>query len=177
MFICIYLMWLSCLPYFFAYFQIGTAITFLQNAGVKRNPLNQKQQFLRTKGLTEDEIQIACERAGVYTGEPQHQASASASGGTVINMGITSPSPASGGGGSQYLRHHDHGAAPASTSFLAVGNKSLLQHVRDVVSASALVAGVAYAVYMFYKVCRSREHCIALVDCLWRRGRTYTWLI
>lgn len=125
--------------YSLQYVQIGTAITFLQNPGVRRNPLNQKQQFLRSKGLTEDEIQIACERAGVFSGDPAAAAAAgSSSSSTVINMGIGGrPSAA---------------AAAAASLGHAPPVKSLLQYVRDVASASALVAGVAYAIYMFYKV-------------------------
>lgn len=124
--------------------QIGTAITFLQNAGVKRNPLNQKQQFLRSKGLTEDEIQIACERAGVFGGSGADPT-------TVINMGIGTAAAAAAAS-DQRLHHHLHGIPLRSPAA-----KSLLQHVRDVLSASALVAGVAYAVYMFYKVGRPTE--------------------
>lgn len=126
--------------YSLQYVQIGTAITFLQNPGVRRNPLNQKQQFLRSKGLTEDEIQIACERAGVFSGDPAAAGAAagSSSSSTVINMGIGGrPSAA---------------AAAAASLGHAPPVKSLLQYVRDVASASALVAGVAYAIYMFYKV-------------------------
>jgi len=61
---------------------INTAVQFLQNNNVQRNPLSQKQKFLRSKGLTENEIQIACERAGVFSHDPNS---------TVINMGISTP--------------------------------------------------------------------------------------
>lgn len=70
------------IPYEIKYFQINTAVQFLQNNNVQRNPLSQKQKFLRSKGLTEDEIQIACERAGVFSHDPNS---------TVINMGISTP--------------------------------------------------------------------------------------
>jgi len=61
---------------------INTAVQFLQNNNVQRNPLSQKQKFLRSKGLTEEEIQIACERAGVFSHDPNS---------TVISMGISTP--------------------------------------------------------------------------------------
>lgn len=61
---------------------INTAVQFLQNNNVQRNPLSQKQKFLRSKGLTENEIQIACERAGVFSHDPNS---------TVISMGISTP--------------------------------------------------------------------------------------
>lgn len=40
-------------------------MNFLTNPNVQRSTLQQKQKFLRDKGLTEHEIQIACERAGI----------------------------------------------------------------------------------------------------------------
>lgn len=33
--------------------------------------MSQKQSFLRAKGMTEDEIQVACERAGAFSKAPQ----------------------------------------------------------------------------------------------------------
>jgi peroxin-14 len=46
---------------------------------VQRSPISQKQKFLRSKGLNEQEIQIACEQAGVFTQAPAHQ--------NVVSMG------------------------------------------------------------------------------------------
>ncbi|XP_026478261.1 peroxisomal membrane protein PEX14 isoform X2 [Ctenocephalides felis] len=45
---------------------VQTAVKFLQNPNVQRSAITQKQQFLRSKGLSEDEIQAACERAGAF---------------------------------------------------------------------------------------------------------------
>ncbi|GJQ80366.1 hypothetical protein Trydic_g12230 [Trypoxylus dichotomus] len=45
---------------------IQTAVKFLQNQNVVGTPLAQKQKFLQKKGLTDREIQIACERSGAY---------------------------------------------------------------------------------------------------------------
>lgn len=39
---------------------------FLQNHNVINTPLAQKQKFLQRKGLTDREIQAACERSGAY---------------------------------------------------------------------------------------------------------------
>jgi len=99
---------------------INTAVQFLQNDNVQRNPLSQKQKFLRSKGMTEEEIQIACERAGVFTHDPNS---------TVINMGISTPTM-------QYVVQR-----PMTT----------LQRIREILSSTALIAGFAYAIYMFYK--------------------------
>ncbi|XP_077298113.1 peroxisomal biogenesis factor 14 isoform X2 [Arctopsyche grandis] len=41
---------------------ITTAVKFLSNPNIQRSPLDQKQSFLRAKGLTEDEIHKAFEK-------------------------------------------------------------------------------------------------------------------
>lgn len=46
--------------------QIKTAVKFLQNPHVAKSPLAKSQHFLRSKGLTDQEIQLACERSGAY---------------------------------------------------------------------------------------------------------------
>jgi hypothetical protein len=46
------------------YLQISTAVKFLQNPNVQRSSLAHQQAFLKRKGLTDEEVQIACERAG-----------------------------------------------------------------------------------------------------------------
>lgn len=38
----------------------------MQNPNVVNTPLAQKQKFLQRKGLTDQEIQIACEKSGAY---------------------------------------------------------------------------------------------------------------
>lgn len=104
-------------------FQIATAITFLANKDVMRHPLNQKQQFLRSKGLSENEIQIACERAGIFPrpGGPGH---------TVLDMSPTS-------------RH----------ALMAAYQKprSRIRQFLEIVNSVAAVSGIAYCVYLFYK--------------------------
>lgn len=107
-------------------------MTFLQNQSVKRNPLSQKQQFLRSKGLTEEEIQIACERSGVFTTDPNS---------TVINMGISAPTASAMA--AKYSLNQPNSMWPVQTT---------LQKIKDVLSSTALFAGIAYAIYLFYKV-------------------------
>ncbi|XP_013786471.2 peroxisomal membrane protein PEX14-like, partial [Limulus polyphemus] len=48
----------------FSVFQIATAVHFLQNPKVKASPLSQKRAFLIKKGLTNEEIDFAIDRAG-----------------------------------------------------------------------------------------------------------------
>ncbi|CAG9767553.1 unnamed protein product [Ceutorhynchus assimilis] len=45
---------------------IDTAVKFLLNPKVISSPLCHKQQFLQKRGLTEDEIKVACERSEAY---------------------------------------------------------------------------------------------------------------
>ncbi|XP_019881838.2 peroxisomal membrane protein PEX14 isoform X2 [Aethina tumida] len=51
---------------------VQTAVRFLQNPNVVNTPLAQKQKFLQRKGLTDPEIQLACERSGAYTAHNQN---------------------------------------------------------------------------------------------------------
>jgi peroxin-14 len=46
--------------------QVGTAVKFLQNPNVQKSSLANRQAFLKKKGLTDEEVQIACERAGAF---------------------------------------------------------------------------------------------------------------
>lgn len=107
---------------------ITTAVNFLQNAKVRHSTLIQKQQFLRSKGLSAEEIQIACERAGIFNADPNN---------TVINMGISTAGHTTG-----YVNHNQQLVQQPRTS---------LQSMRDALHSMALISGLAYAVYWFYK--------------------------
>lgn len=108
---------------------ITTAIKFLNNPNVMRSAINQKQSFLRSKGLTEEEIQLACERAGVFTKDPNIQSQ------TVISMGV---SPAA-------VPH------PKAGNYVIQSQQSWFGRVREILNSVALVSGLMYAVYLFYK--------------------------
>lgn len=101
-------------------------MNFLQNAKVRHTTLLQKQQFLRSKGLTSTEIQMACERAGVFTQDPNGQP-------TVINMGINATQT-----------HAQLALQPT--------RQTTLGRIKEVLHSMALLGGVAYAIYMFWKV-------------------------
>lgn len=45
--------------------QISTAVAFLKLPQVQSSPLKGKQEFLLSKGLTDEEVRISCEIAGV----------------------------------------------------------------------------------------------------------------
>lgn len=118
--------------------QITTAVTFLQNPNVQRSALNQKQQFLRSKGLTEDEIQLACEKAGAFSLDPTR---------TAINMdphnSIIRPS------------YSYHGKP-----------KSTLEKVKDILSSITMIGGIGYAIYLFYKVYKNPRFRLKLLNSL-----------
>lgn len=99
----------------------------MQNNNVRRSPLNQKQQFLRSKGLNEDEIQIACERAGVFTTDPNS---------TVINIGSSTTTTG------QPIVQYQQQQVKLTT----------FQRIKDIAGTTAFIAGIAYGVYLFYKV-------------------------
>lgn len=111
---------------------ITTAIKFLNNPNVLRSAINQKQAFLRSKGLTENEIQLACERAGVFTNDPtavQNQ--------TVISMGVGTSSGPPGYSKANYVIQQ-----PRQTWF---------GKIKEVLNSVALISGLMYGVYLFYK--------------------------
>lgn len=105
---------------------ITTAVKFLNNPNVMRSAINQKQSFLRSKGLSEEEIQLACERAGVFTKDPNIQSQ------TVISMGV---SP----------------AAHPNANYVIQPRQSWFGRVKEILNSVALISGLMYAVYLFYK--------------------------
>lgn len=110
---------------------IVTAVKFLNNPNVVRSAINKKQAFLRSKGLTEDEIQLACERAGVFTADPAALPTQ-----TVISMGVESS-----GVGSSFPK----------SSYQVQPRQNFLTRMKDMLSSVAMLSGLMYGVYMFYK--------------------------
>ncbi|XP_036035350.1 peroxisomal membrane protein PEX14 isoform X1 [Onychomys torridus] len=49
---------------------IATAVKFLQNSRVRQSPLATRRAFLKKKGLTDDEIDLAFQQSGTATDEP-----------------------------------------------------------------------------------------------------------
>lgn len=116
--------------------QITTAIKFLNNPNVVRSAVTQKQSFLRSKGMTEEEIQLACERAGVFTKDPNLQTQ------TVISMGMgTSGAPTGYSNGNYVIQP----------------KQSWLGRLKEILNSVALVSGLMYGVYLFYKVSKTSK--------------------
>lgn len=88
--------------------------------------LAQKQTFLQRKGLSDKEIQIACEKAGAYI---LHE-----------NQNRVIPSPAL-----------QHVPVPYNATKQIV-RYNLLDKLKEIVHNVALVSAVVYAIYKFYEV-------------------------
>lgn len=84
----------------------------------------QKEKFLRSKGLTDAEVQMAFQQAGIFAKDPNN---------TIINMDI---------------RHQTPSLIPLHRS----ETETVLQKIYHVISSTAIVAGVIYSIYHVYKV-------------------------
>lgn len=103
---------------------IGTAIKFLQNPNVQKSSLASQQAFLKRKGLTDEEVHIACERARAI-GSPSHNGQLQ----TVLQ----------------------HTAAPVAPPSYMLPPPSHWSRFRDVVNTIAVIGGITYGLYLLYK--------------------------
>lgn len=103
---------------------MNTAASFLQNVNVARSSIVQKETFLRSKGLTDEEIKLAFQQAGVFAKDPNN---------TIINMEI--------------------GHRPPLQTPMALFRtpETVLQKIYNIVSSTAMVTGFLYAIYYIYK--------------------------
>ncbi|XP_030754582.1 peroxisomal membrane protein PEX14 isoform X1 [Sitophilus oryzae] len=102
---------------------VNTAIKFLQNPKVINSSLAQKQNFLQRRGLSDEEIRIACEKSGAYTHHEQQ---------------LSSPSPP-----------YSYSLNPYQKSMST--QITLFDKVRDLVQNIALFSIVAYVLHKFYE--------------------------
>ena len=109
--------------------QVDTAVKFLQNPKVSSSPLKTKQDFLRRKGLTEDEIKKACELSA--TPMTDHNVL------PVSNEHISIPIPQ----GQIYPYYQQQVFRP-----------TIFTRIKEFFNAAALVGATVYCVYWFYKV-------------------------
>jgi len=96
---------------------IVTAVNFLNNPKVARSTLIQKRNFLASKGLTNEEIQKAFEKVGIFEKMDSQDE-------TRININSVQP-----------YKHQ-------MTTF---------EKIKDIISSAALISGLAYGIYLFYK--------------------------
>lgn len=97
----------------------------MRNPKVARSSLLQKRNFLISKGLSDPEIQEAFERIGIFS---KANSLEEAMDETKINIPT----------------------APPVQSYARV--LSTFEKVKDVLSSVALLSGIAYGIYVFYKV-------------------------
>lgn len=97
----------------------------MKNPKVRNSSLLQKRNFLASKGLIDEEIQLAFERVGIF----DKISDMTMNDDTKINIPQFQIQPTT-------YRHQ-------MTTF---------EKIKDVLSSVALISGIAYAAYMFYKV-------------------------
>ncbi|XP_069677718.1 peroxisomal membrane protein PEX14 [Periplaneta americana] len=105
---------------------VNTAVKFLQNPNVQSSSLAHRQAFLKRKGLTEEEVQIACERAGAFDNSGKN--------GQLQTMFQHPPVPPP-----QHLVPHTLPPPTRWTRF------------REIANTIAIIGGITYGLYLFYK--------------------------
>ncbi|XP_070159169.1 peroxisomal membrane protein PEX14 [Polyergus mexicanus] len=108
---------------------VKTAVQFLQNSKVSSSPLMQKQEFLKRKGLTDEEIKTAFKLASVDN-TADRNAFQNQNPYTAIQMSQ----------GPIYPYHPTN-----------VYQLTLLQKIKDIFNATAFIGATAYFVYWLYK--------------------------
>ncbi|XP_072743087.1 peroxisomal membrane protein PEX14 [Anoplolepis gracilipes] len=108
---------------------VKTAVQFLQNPKVSSSPLTQKQEFLKRKGLTDEEIKTAFKLATVDN--------------TVDRNAIQNQNP--------YTTIQMSQAPIYPYHQTSVYQSTLLQKVKDIFNTTALIGATVYFVYWFYK--------------------------
>ncbi|KOC66544.1 Peroxisomal membrane protein PEX14 [Habropoda laboriosa] len=108
---------------------VKTAVEFLQNPRVQSSPVGRKQEFLRKKGLTEEEIKTAFELASVDRMVDQNVVHSS-SDYTVVPIPPRHMY--------SYLQPHPY-------------QITLFHKIKEFFNATALIGATIYCVYWFYK--------------------------
>lgn len=90
----------------------------------------QKEKFLRSKGLSDEEIKLAFQQAGIFTKDPNS---------TIINMEIGHRPPIQ--------------PSTQSTTLLPFYRSpdTALHKFYNIISSTAMVTGIIYAIYYVYK--------------------------
>ncbi|PSN35723.1 Peroxisomal membrane protein PEX14 [Blattella germanica] len=104
-------------------FSITTAVTFLLHPTVQKSSLANRQAFLKKKGLTDDEVLIACELAGPFQSPYNGQ----------LQTMLQSP------------------AVPVSFYLQNVVPATLWSATKRILIKVAIIGGISFGVYMLYK--------------------------
>lgn len=97
-------------------------MNFLNNPKVAHSTLIQKRNFLASKGLSEEEIQRAFEKVGIFAKMSDGNDNKDE---TRINI-------------AQPINYRHQ--------------MSTFEKIKDIISSAALISGIAYGIYIFYKV-------------------------
>lgn len=106
-------------------------MSFLQNPNVARSSIVQKENFLRSKGLSDEEIRLAFQQAGIFAKDPNS---------TIINMEI---------GHRPVVQQPSNSITSLSPLYRTP--ETTLQKVYNIISSTAMVTGIVYAIYYVYK--------------------------
>ena len=117
-------------------FQVESAVKFLLNPKVGQSPMKQKRMFLRSKGLTDAEIDEACLQAGVPKDDQV-----------------------------PLVTSHPVTPFPPPPYPVVVHGPSWVQTVRDFLHFVALITGAAYGCYYLWKVEQKGPSLALLVQC------------
>ncbi|XP_015511388.2 peroxisomal membrane protein PEX14 [Neodiprion lecontei] len=109
---------------------VRTAVKFLQNPKVVPSPLKQKQEFLRRKGLSENEIIKACEIAGGDQIVTEVSFTPNQKEFTVVPM--------------------NHGHSYPNYQLQSY-RQTTFQRVKEILNTVALFGTATYCIYWFYK--------------------------
>lgn len=115
--------------------KVKTAVQFLQNPKVSSSPLVQKQEFLKRKGLTAEEIKTAFKLASVGDTVADRNAIQNQNPYTAVQMPLGSIPP--------YLQR-------------SVYQPTLLYKIKEFFNVTALIGATVFCVYWFYKVFSQR---------------------
>ncbi|XP_011639424.1 peroxisomal membrane protein PEX14 [Pogonomyrmex barbatus] len=110
---------------------VKTAVQFLQNPKVTSSPLKQKQEFLKRKGLTDEEIKMAFKLASVDNIADQNA--------------FSNPSQ------NPYTAIQMPQGSIHSYRQMSIYQPTLLQKVKEFFNAAALIGMTVYCTYWFYK--------------------------
>lgn len=113
---------------------ITTALKFLQNPKVMSSPLYQKKAFLEKKGLTQEEINISVQRAGVTE-----------TAGSEVVQAARGPPPG-------YQPGLMNGALSVpQPAYVPIPPQSTWGKVRDLTMTTVVVASVSYTLYQLFQ--------------------------
>ncbi|EFN84338.1 peroxisomal membrane protein PEX14 [Harpegnathos saltator] len=110
---------------------VQTAVQFLQNPKVTQSPMDRKQQFLKKKGLTDEEIKAAFNLASINTVvDPE----------TLYNQKVLPYTAV------QMPRMAAYSCYQTNNSQL-----TLYQKIKELFNLAALIGATVYCIYWFYK--------------------------